>query len=555
MIIPRDYQVKGIQDIFYEWTETDILFFVLATGGGKTVTFVEIIKHFLKQNKRVMLIAHREELIAQAHKTLMRNKIFAGIIQGSTKTNYELPVQVCSIQTIVRRKDLPHADLIVIDEGHHVTDNNSYSNILKRYPDAKVLLVSATPYRLSGEGFEKIVPNKTTKLIISATLKQLIEKGYLVPIRYFIAALPDLSNVHLNRGDYNEEESYDAMKMVPIVDSYLEHAKGKKGICFAINVEHSKNIVDQYRSIGVNAVHLDANTPANERIQIINDFKAGLIDIIVNVGILTEGSDFPNLEFVQLARPTKSLSLFLQMIGRGTRTLDDLITGINDENERKRLIANSAKPYCIVLDCVGAFIEHNFPDYPHNWERYFKGEKNAEKKNKNVDEQIEILVYEAEDSTGKRIRTNNPKEIEGMKLIEVTSEIKRKVINIKSLKEFDKQYQMMKRLPKITRPGYVALPAYIKYCNNNDVLIVDEMWQYIYKVLIKDVDDKIQNLIDQHQKNPVLPDNILNDYIEAIKKEGVSKSYFMKTKNEYYEANKKQLDDYLKMQLSTNVGN
>lgn len=553
-IIPRDYQFKGIQDIFYGWTETDILFFVLATGGGKTVTFVEIIKQFLKQGKRVMLIAHREELITQACKTLYKNKIMAGVIQGAQKTNYDLPAQVCSIQTIVRREKLPPADLIVIDEGHHATNTNSYSKLLLKYPDAKVLLVSATPYRLSGEGFENLIPGKQTKLIVNATLRKLIDNGYLVPIRYFIAALPDLSNVHLTKGDYNEEESYDAMKMVPIVESYLEHAKGKKGICFAINVKHSKDIVDQFKSINVNAVHLDANTPTLERQKIVDDFRSGLIDIIVNIGILTEGSDFPNCEFILLARPTKSLSLFLQMIGRGTRILDGLISGVNDKDERLKLIAESSKPNCIVLDCVGAFIDHNFPDYDHDWEYYFKGKKNADKKSKLIDEdQIEILVYVAEDSNGKKIRTNQPKEIEGMKLIEVTNEIRKKVINIKSIKEFDRIYSIHKRLPKINRPGITSLTEYMKFCSKENILIVDEIWNYLYNVLVKKINDTIEQMQKSQSINQAIPHNVFENYVKAVSNEGLTKGHFYKIKNEYYQKNKSQLDDYVKAQLSTNI--
>lgn len=253
MKVLRYYQKDGKETIFSRWQENDILMFVLATGGGKTVTFTEVIRDVVANGARALLVAHRKELIEQAWNTLRLNGIMAGIIMNEYPETFHRPVQVCSIQTIARRKELPPADYIIIDEGHHAQRDNQYGKLLQRYPDAKVLLVTASPYRLSGEGFEYIHPYKKTNLIINKTLRQLITEAWLVPVKYFIASVPELEDVEIKMGDYVENDSVEAMKLAPLVESYMEHAAGKSGVVFAINILHSKQIVAQYCNAGINA--------------------------------------------------------------------------------------------------------------------------------------------------------------------------------------------------------------------------------------------------------------------------------------------------------------
>lgn len=529
----RSYQKQGVQNILKAWEIFDLVMFVLCTGGGKTVTFVEIIRSAVLEGKRVLLIAHRKELILQAWKTLYKSFIFAGVIMAGFPEKPELPVQVCSIQTIAGRKHLPEADVLIIDEAHHVTKENTYSKIIARYSNAKILLVTATPYRLSGEGF-RYLTTKETGLVINRTLSQLIDEGWLVPIEFYAASIPDFSNVAISKGDYSEKESHEAMKFAPLVESYREHANGKKGIVFAINIEHSIQIAAQYNEAGIPAAHLDGETPTEERSRILHEFETGKIMVIVNVGIVTEGYDFPQLEFVQLARRTKSLNLYLQMVGRVTRALSGLLDGIDSIEERKAAIAGSAKPCGIVLDNAGCWMEHLLPTHEHDWNRFFLGAKKAKPE---PAETMEILVFVAEDSAGNQKRTTKPEEIAGMKLVNISSENSRTLVNIVSLREFDRLFAIFKRKPNVKKPGYVAFISFKEYCNRNRFLMTDEVWSYLRRVLIDDIETKVANMEKALQEPNVLPAVVLKTEIEKVKLQGVASGYLKAERTKYEKAN------------------
>ncbi len=472
----------------------------LITGGGKTVLFVDIIKDFLKAKKRVILLAHREELINQAWEHLYKNSIYAGIIKADVKPNYALPCQVASIQTCARRKQLPPADLVIFDEAHHCQDDNSYGNLLiNHYPRSYVLGVTATPYRLGGKGFTTMF----NKLILGPTFKYLVSAGYLTPLRYFLASIPDLSKIKINKGEYDEEQSEQVMKLAPLVESYLTHCAGMRGVVFAVNVTHSNFVVDQYNEAGVRAAHLDANTHPEKRKGILKAFREGTIRIISNVGIITEGFDFPDMEFVQLARPTKSLSLFLQMVGRVTRTDYNAIKDATDDEQRAWLVSQSKKPFGFVLDNAGLYREHNLPDTDRDWNSYFIG---RDKKKKPLDEFIEMIEFVAEDDSGREVRTKNPKEIEGLKLVEVNKIVREKIINLTSLKEFDRllgMFQAMANKPgaKVRKPGFIAFEQYKDYCRKNNILMSKEVWDYLIKRLVTDPENLEAKLLSEVERN------------------------------------------------------
>jgi superfamily II DNA or RNA helicase len=506
----RPYQAQAEKEIFEAWKSgLKNIMFQLVTGGGKTVLFVDIIRKFVAKGRRVILIAHREELITQAWDTLYKNEIYAGVIKADVKPNYSMPCQVASIQTLIRRKNLPPADLIIIDEAHHSQDDNSYGQVIaNHFAESFVLGVTATPYRLGGKGFTDVFQ----KLICSISFKDLVNQGWLVPIRYFVASRPDLSKVNMSKGDYENEALGVAMGNAPLIESYFEHCKGMCGAVFAVNIEHSLKIVDQYNAAGVPAAHLDANTPTEKRKQLLKNFKEGKIRIISNVGIITEGFDFPNMEFVQLARPTKSLALYLQMVGRVTRTDYNVIKhAVNDEH-RCQLISLSKKPCGIVLDNASLFEEHGLPDQDFNWQVYFEGI--PKRKKKEITDEIEMIEYVAEDTDGRVVKSQLPSEIEGLKLIEVTHSIKEKIIRVTSLKELDKNVEMFKRMPKLgNKAGFAAYKAYREYCRKNNILITEEMWDYMINKLSvipeselsrvkSDSDKNIEFINSQYAHNP-----------------------------------------------------
>lgn len=551
----RPYQERGKYDIFKAWEHDDVLFFQLATGGGKTVIFTDVIMQYLIWGKRVLMVAHREELITQAWKTLFDANVYAGVIQAKVshithygKTygvcNHTLPAQVCSIQTVARRQQLPHADLIVIDEGHHTNEDNSYGKLLQRYPNAKVLIVSATPYRLSGEGFEKIIPGKITKLIINSTYHNLIEDGWLVPYRFFIPNMPELDEREVGSdGDYKTSYTHEKMKMAPIVESYLSDAKGKQGLTFAVNVAHSIEIVQKYLVEGVPAEHVDANTSDDERTRIITDFRAGLVKVVSNCDIFTEGTDFPGCEFVQLARPTKSLSKYLQMVGRGTRPEAGLVDRFNTAAERREAIAKSSKPDLIILDNAGCAARHMLPDHPHDWHRYFRGTKWEKKeKKKPIEDELEMLVYVCEDAQGKLFRTHNVKEIEGLRLIEVTPEKKRQMLNVTAIKEFDRLHHTWTSQYTCKNPGYKALEKYILFCEQRGILMVSEIWDYLAKKLVGEPTSKKNQLNKNRlQNSAAYPQHQFAAAIAAIDRDGVTEAWLIEQKDKYFRKYKTDL--------------
>lgn len=546
----RPYQTKAEEDILTAWQSCQRVMFQLPTGGGKTICVTNLIRHLIVQGKRIMFIAHREELISQAWQTFYKNKIVSGIVKSGIEPNWALPVQIGSVQTMTRRKALPKADYFIIDEAHHCLEDNSYGRIIKEhYPEAFVLGVTATPYRLGGRGFTKVFDI----LIESVQLSDLIQMGYLVPLRYFVSSIPDLTNVKITAGDYAEEQAAKAMGNAPIVESYKEHADGLTGLVFAVTVEHSKKIVEQYTTAGVRAEHVDANTPLDIRRGIFQRLRDRTTLIVVNVGIATEGVDIPNIDFVQLARPTKSLSLFFQMIGRGTRADNEIIKEGNSDEDRRFLISCSSKPHCIILDNAGLWAEHGLPDQPINWQKHFNGYKRPKK---TPEEMIEILEYIAEDEDGRTVRTKIPKEVEGLKLIEIRKTERDRIVNLTSLKEFDRLYALFKNLPKINKPGFKAYFEYREHCLRNSFLMTDDVWAYLDRRLVGEAadverelqsqaDKKFEHIMTRYGSNPKDKDFLMANVQKRLDKDfadlrrvSVPAGFLKKEKQKYETATK-----------------
>lgn len=533
--VMRPYQQGGFTEIFKTWENHDVIMFVLATGGGKTFTFTEVIREFLRRGKRGMLIAHRTELIQQAWQTLYDAQILAGVIKGSHPAHFDRPVQVCSIQTIARRKNLPPADFIVIDEAHHVQDDNTYGKVIAQFPAAKVLMVTATPYRLSGDGFVEVFKGKATQLIINRTLAELIEDGWLVPLQYHVGSIPDLTGVNTSKGDYEEEGLRKAMEMAPLVDSYRQHVNGMQGLCFCVNKAHSKSVVAQYVEAGIPAVHIDDSTPDTDRKRMLQEFREGRIKIVCNVGIFTEGTDFPGCQFVQLAAPSKSLSKILQEIGRVTRTQPGVVDKYHTAEERRTAIMYSQKPFGIVLDNAGTWKDHGFADDPVDWKSHFEGTAKVKRKKDDPEpEYIEIPIYEVAnpDGTGRR-KTSLPEEVEGMVLIKITKEMR---INLKAMKhvaEFDRCHAWACQSDKVKKPGYFAYFRFREHCDTHGITIPDQVWRYLQEKLVTNVEDKIGEYVRKCNAEGKVNIPFMNQEVERLRTHGVHGWYLKKERTKY----------------------
>lgn len=288
----RNYQQEAKEKIFCLWDNYDNLMYQMPTGTGKTRLFTSIIRDIslsaLKENQRkgVLIVAHRTELIEQISESLQKYRISHGIIAGSFKQDRDLlkPVQVASIQTITHSSNKSlltalNVQYIIIDEAHHAVAR-SYKQLWEYFPSAKKLGVTATPWRMDGQGFTK----SFDKLIPSMPISEFLRQGWLAPYDYFSVntnspILQDINSITEFGidGDFKTnilENIVDTTKIrAQLLDTYLKYAHGKKGIIYSVSRKHSKNICQQFKSVGIKIADIDSQTPSNLRKQLVNDFK------------------------------------------------------------------------------------------------------------------------------------------------------------------------------------------------------------------------------------------------------------------------------------------
>ena len=288
----------------------------MPTGTGKTVVLASLLWQDLSVGQ-VLIVAHRRELIEQ----------IKGTIQRMGLDSSHLLIE--SIQTVSRRitsgQMMFQPDLIVIDEAHHALAH-TYQLLWKQWPKARFLGLTATPCRLNGEGFTDLFD----RLIVSDSIAYFIAEGWLSPFDYYSIpsdsdesrAIASLKKRSVD-GDYQTKEMREALDIRPTLErlyaSKMELAPGRKGIVYAIDIAHAEHIATFYRSKGLSVKAISSATPKQERASDLERFKAGEIEVLVNVDLFSEGFDCPDVEFIQLARPTLSLARYLQMVGRGLR--------------------------------------------------------------------------------------------------------------------------------------------------------------------------------------------------------------------------------------------
>lgn len=343
----RDYQSNAIENLrekIRAGSNANVL--IAPTGSGKTVMASEIIQGAERRGNPSLFLAHRKELIDQCHEKLSRFGVSAGVIMGSDRRRDDyLLTQIASVQTLSRRMDrLPPAKLVVIDEAHHST-SRTYRDIIAHYAasGATILGLTATPWPAGRQGLSDIYSD----YVVAETMANLIASGSLVSYEAFAYDSPDLHEVKKARGDFDTKGLALACNteilVGNIVAEYVKHAMGRRAILFPVNVDHSHTLVSQFRVAGVAAEHLDCHTPKVERERILSGLSSGAVTLVSSVGVLTEGFDCPAAEVCILARPTMSLTLFVQMIGRVLRPCDGKIRAL-------------------VHDHAGNLMRHGFPE-------------------------------------------------------------------------------------------------------------------------------------------------------------------------------------------------
>ena len=385
----RDYQQNNKTKIYKAWERGKMsVMLQMPTGTGKTRLFASIIKDLQdycydrlavkgltgeqRQQFRlpkILVLVHRKELVEQIQETLTEKyKHACGVVTGTALFGEERNVIIASVQTLSRRRRLNSwekkvdFDFIIIDEAHHSTAD-SYQRIRKSWPNARLLGVTATPYRLSHQPFT----DSYDCLILSNPVFEFIEQGYLCNYEYY-SIKPDSQmqyNIdHLKTnvfdGDYDERDMERLLNQdrirANILKTYERFAKGKKGIVYTINRLHNQMLAELFEKHGYKVAYIDSETPKEERSDVVSKFREGKIDIIFNVNIFSEGFDCPDLEFIQLVRPTKSLSMYLQQVGRGFRI-------------------SEGKDKVIFLDNVGLFNRFGLPSARRKWKYHFEGKE------------------------------------------------------------------------------------------------------------------------------------------------------------------------------------
>jgi len=330
------------------------------TGSGKTKIASDITMLGRAKKKKILFLANRRELIFQAKGTLEETGLTCGLIMAGEPHNHDADIQVASMQTYIRRMDLDElkfnrwwhdADIIFVDECH-TSISPSYMKILQAYGDRAVVIgLTATPCRSDGRGLGEYY----SKIVKTVGIGELIKLGYLVPFRYFAPTLPDYSDAPpLVNGDYAIGylgQKLNQKKLIgDIYDNWSQICPDRPTIIFATTIAHSIALQQQFLSRGIEARHLDHKTPKDYRADSLDRFNNGRLQVLVNHGILCEGTDLPPAACIILARGTKSLGRYIQMGGRGSRTSEE--TGKID---------------CIILDHGGCINEHGFLETDYEW--------------------------------------------------------------------------------------------------------------------------------------------------------------------------------------------
>jgi len=356
----------------------------MPTGTGKTYLLTAVIDSFVSNNpmEKVWIVAHRRELVSQIDETVRKfHSYFA-----SNTSSLLSSVKAMSIQWLMRHYDEIEEEpgMIVIDEAHHALAK-TYKEMWERFPNAKFLGLTATPCRLNGKGFTDLFDI----LVQSWSVPEFISKGRLATYDFVSIKSDGMTQRLIDSlqkrgadGDYQNKEMDMLLNKKPSIErlyqSLEEFGKDRKGIVYAINISHAQKITKLYQEHGVKAIAIDSKTPATERQQDIEAFKKGDIQVLVNVDIFSEGFDCPDVEFVQLARPTLSLAKYLQMVGRGLRVA-------------------KGKKNCVIIDNVGLYRVFGLPSQVWNWNAMFEGKLKVGKRKETPKDREFFLMDEKQD--------------------------------------------------------------------------------------------------------------------------------------------------------------
>lgn len=365
----RDYQSVLIERTRQAMRSHRNVLMQAPTGAGKTALTVFMMATAAKRGKRSIFLVHQSELLQQTSEALWKQHLAHGMICPG-KAYSKLPVQVASVQTLVRRMDkYPEPDLIVIDEAHRAAAS-TYRKVMEFYTNARVIGLTATPQRTDGKGLDDLFDT----IVEGPPVRSLINAGYLS--EYELIAPPidiDMSSIKTKMGDYDKKELESAVDRPTItgdaVAHYKRHAMGRRCVVMCVSIKHAEHVCAQYKAAGIEAVQIDGKMTNAERKSVIERFRRGEVKVICNVQLLLEGVDIPAISVVQWLRPTQSLIVWLQGCGRGLRPAP-------------------GKDKLMILDHVGNWSRHGIPDEDREWS--LQGRPKGRRKQKDEEPDLQI---------------------------------------------------------------------------------------------------------------------------------------------------------------------
>jgi superfamily II DNA or RNA helicase len=346
MITLRDYQQRGVVDIRDVYrTGLKRVLYVSPTGSGKTVLFSHITSTQSERDKRVYILVHRAELVEQVSRTLTEFGVIHGIIAAGHPTK-SARVQVASVFTLVNRlHSYPKPDLLIVDEAHHATTGSTWARVFAYYDGVFILGVTATPIRLDG----KSLAGSFDRLVMGPHPGDLVAQGHLSNYRLFVPP-GALDKMRVRFGDFVSSDADKAMNKPKLignaVDHYARHAHGRRAIAFCVSLDHAANTAAAFNARGFRAERIDGQMDRAERTQLVSSFRRGQIDVLTSCELISEGFDIPAAKCGLLMRPTMSLGLYRQQVGRVLRP---------DDGD------------AIILDHAGNSLKHGLPDDEIAW--------------------------------------------------------------------------------------------------------------------------------------------------------------------------------------------
>lgn len=352
------------------------------TGSGKTALTAKMIGTAASKGMTAWFIVHRRELIKQSSEAFATAEVHHGIVSSGFHPNPFSQVQVCNVASLrSRHKDMRQPNLIVWDECHHQTAG-TWDKLFKSYPNAYHVGLTATPLRLDGSGLDK----HYDAMINGPSVRWLIDNGFLSNYKLFAPATVSLAGIHTRMGDFVKSELDELMDKPTItgnaISEYSRRSPDARAIAFAVSIKHSKHIAEQFMKRGIAAAHVDGKTPQAQRDYLIEEFRRGRIKVLSNVDLFGEGFDVPALDAIIMLRPTQSLGLYLQMVGRALRV-------------------SPGKSHAIILDHVGNCERHGLPDQEREWTLKGRAKSRANKRADNVSVRICDSCFAAQPLTEK----------------------------------------------------------------------------------------------------------------------------------------------------------